>query len=120
MGHIFLLPNMGKKSPVSIFLAASTLLAANVLHPDLSYAGEGEAGSADIHHAGEGEGGEGHHHDHAGEGEGGEGEMGGLQEWSSDQDIDAESKPDAAAKKAAEKAKEADICIPIGEGENCW
>ena len=115
---------MGKKSPVAIFLAASTLLAANVLHPDLSYAGEGEAGSADIHHAGEGEGGEGHHHDHAGEGEGegegGEGEMGGLQEWSSDQDIDAESKPDAAAKKAAEKAKEADICIPIGEGENCW
>ena len=111
---------MGKKSPVAIFLAASTLLAANVLHPDLSYAGEGEAGSADIHHAGEGEGGEGHHHDHAGEGEGGEGEMGGLQEWSSDQDIEAESKPDAAAKKAAEKAKEADICIPIGEGENCW
>jgi len=97
---------MAKKSPVAIFLAASTLLAANALHPDLSYAGEGEAGSAHIHHAGEGEG--------------GEGEMGGLQEWSSDQDIDPESKPDAAAKKAAEKAKEADICIPIGEGENCW
>ena len=35
---------------------------------------------------------------------------GGLQEWSTDQDLDA------AAKKAAEQ----DICIPIGEGENCW
>ena len=45
---------------------------------------------------------------------------GGLQEWSTDQDIDAESKKDADAKKAAEKAAEEDICVPIGEGENCW
>ena len=46
--------------------------------------------------------------------------MGGLQEWSTDQDIDAEAKKDADAKKAAEKAAEEDICVPIGEGENCW
>ena len=46
--------------------------------------------------------------------------MGGLQEWSTDQDIDAEAKKDADAKKAADKAAEQDICVPIGEGENCW
>ena len=45
---------------------------------------------------------------------------GGLQEWSTDQDLDADAKKDADAKAAAEKAKEQDICIPIGEGENCW
>ena len=45
---------------------------------------------------------------------------GGLQEWSTDQDLDAAAKKDADAKAAAKKAKEQDICIPIGEGENCW
>ena len=45
---------------------------------------------------------------------------GGLQEWSTDQDLDAEAKKDADAKAAAKKAEEQDICIPIGEGENCW
>ena len=45
---------------------------------------------------------------------------GGMQEWSTDQDIDAEAKKDADAKKAAEKAAEEDVCVPIGEGENCW
>ncbi|QNI58759.1 putative peptidase [Synechococcus sp. BIOS-U3-1] len=45
---------------------------------------------------------------------------GGLQEWNTDQDIDAKAKKDADAKKAAEKAAEEDICVPIGEGENCW
>ncbi len=47
-------------------------------------------------------------------------EMGGLKEWTTDQDIDAESKLDSDAKAAKKKAKEEDICIPIGEGENCW
>ena len=46
--------------------------------------------------------------------------LGGLKEWTTDQDIDEESKLDKAAKKAAKKAKARDICIPIGEGENCW
>ena len=45
---------------------------------------------------------------------------GGLQEWNTDQNIDAEAKKDADAKKAAEKAAEEDLCVPIGEGENCW
>ena len=45
---------------------------------------------------------------------------GGMQEWSTDQDIDAEAKKDADAKKAAEKAAQEDLCVPIGEGENCW
>ena len=45
---------------------------------------------------------------------------GGLQEWSTDQDLDAEAKKDADAKAAAKEAAEKDICIPIGEGENCW
>lgn len=48
------------------------------------------------------------------------GEMGGLKEWTTDQDVDDDSKLDAEAKKAAKKAKEEDICIPVGEGENCW
>ncbi len=45
---------------------------------------------------------------------------GGLQEWSTDQDLDAEAKKDSDAKAAAKEAADNDICIPIGEGENCW
>ncbi len=47
-------------------------------------------------------------------------EMGGLKEWTTDQEIEEESTLDEDAQKAAKKAKEKDICIPIGEGENCW
>ncbi len=46
--------------------------------------------------------------------------MGGLKEWTTDQEIEAESTLDDAAKKADKKAKKSNICIPIGEGENCW
>ena len=46
--------------------------------------------------------------------------LGGLKEWSTDQEIDADSKLDEAAEKAAKKAKKSNVCIPIGEGENCW
>ncbi len=53
---------------------------------------------------------------HAGE----TGEMGGLKEWTTDQAIDEESTLDESAQKAAKEAKKKDICIPIGEGENCW
>ena len=45
---------------------------------------------------------------------------GGLTEWSTDQDLDAEAVKDADAQRAADKAAEEEICIPIGEGENCW
>lgn len=79
---------MVKKSPLAIFMAASAVLAANVIQPAPIVACEED--------------------------------MGGLKEWNSDQDIDAKSKLDKAAKKQAEKAKKQDICIPIGEGENCW
>ena len=48
------------------------------------------------------------------------GELGGLKEWTTDQDINAKSKLDKAAEKAAKKAKKNDVCIPVGEGENCW
>ena len=47
-------------------------------------------------------------------------EMGGLKEWTTDQAIEEESTPDEASKKAAKKAKDRNICIPIGECENCW
>ncbi len=81
---------MTKKSPVAIFMAASALLAGNALQADISQAGEKHGG------------------------------LGGLKEWNTDQSIEEESIPDDAAKAAAKKAKEEDICIPIGEGENCW
>ena len=50
----------------------------------------------------------------------GEGEYGGLKEWTTDQKVDEKSTLDNDAKAAAKKAKDEDICIPIGEGENCW
>ena len=83
---------MPSKTPIGIFLAAAAALATNAVIPDSSIAGE--------------------KHDH--------GDMGGLKEWTTDQDADEEGKLDEAAKKAAKKAKKANVCIPIGEGENCW
>ena len=47
-------------------------------------------------------------------------DLGGLKEWTTDQDVDEEGKLDEAAQKAADKAKKSNVCIPIGEGENCW
>ena len=81
---------MGKKSPVAIFMAATALLATSSLKTEVGIAGE-------------------KHKD-----------LGGLKEWTTDQAIEEESKLDEAAKKAAEKAKKSNVCIPIGEGENCW
>ena len=34
--------------------------------------------------------------------------------------IDAESVLDADAEQLMKKAQQEDICVPIGEGENCW
>ena len=81
---------MASKTPIGIFLAAAAALATNTMIPDNSMAGE-------------------NHED-----------MGGLKEWTTDQDADEEGKLDEAAEKAAKKAKKANVCIPIGEGENCW
>ncbi len=81
---------MPSKSPIGIFLAAAATLSTNAIIPDNSIAGEKHS------------------------------DMGGLKEWTTDQEADEEGKLDEAAQKAADKAKKADICIPIGEGENCW
>ncbi len=80
---------MVKKTPVGIFIAAAAALAASSMHTDSAFAGD-------------------NHND-----------LGGLKEWTTDQDVDEDGKLDAAAQKAEEKANKADVCIPMGEVENC-
>ena len=46
--------------------------------------------------------------------------MGGLKEWNTDMEIDADFVLDNDAKKIADEAAKSSACIPIGEGENCW
>jgi hypothetical protein len=77
---------MAKTSPVSVFLAATSLLVASA-----SAGLVAQAQSA-----------------------------GGLQEWSTDQAVDEKSIPDSDAKALKKKAMAEDVCVPIGEGENCW
>ena len=50
----------------------------------------------------------------------GENDMGGLKEWNTDMEIDADFVLDAEAQKIADEAAASSMCIPIGEGENCW
>jgi len=50
----------------------------------------------------------------------GENDMGGLKEWNTDMDVNAEFVLDSEAQKLADKAAKSSTCIPIGEGENCW
>ena len=83
---VFYLLNMPKTSPVSLFLAATSLLVAS--------ATSGVAVQAQS--------------------------AGGLQEWSTDQAVDEKSIPDSDAKALKKKAMAEDVCVPIGEGENCW
>ena len=45
---------------------------------------------------------------------------GGLKEWNTDQGVDEESVLDSDAAALKKKAEQEDICVPIGEGENCW
>ena len=49
-----------------------------------------------------------------------ENNMGGLKEWNTDMAIDADYLLDKDAKKLADEAAASSVCIPIGEGENCW
>ena len=49
-----------------------------------------------------------------------ENDLGGLKEWDTDMPIDADFKLDARAQELADEAAESSVCIPIGEGENCW
>ena len=46
--------------------------------------------------------------------------VGGLKEWNTDQDVNEESVLDSDAAALKKKAEQEDICVPIGEGENCW
>ena len=50
----------------------------------------------------------------------GENDLGGLKEWNTDMSIDADFILDKDAQKLADEAKKSSMCIPIGEGENCW
>ena len=49
-----------------------------------------------------------------------ENDLGGLKEWNTDMPIEADFKLDAKAQELADEAAESSVCIPIGEGENCW
>ena len=50
----------------------------------------------------------------------GENDLGGLKEWNTDMSIDADFILDEEAQKLADEAKNSNMCVPIGEGENCW
>ena len=49
-----------------------------------------------------------------------ENDLGGLKEWNTDMPLDADFKLDTRAQELADEAAESSICVPIGEGENCW
>ena len=50
----------------------------------------------------------------------GENDLGGLKEWKTDMPLDADFVLDEDAQKIADEASKSSMCIPIGEGENCW
>ena len=50
----------------------------------------------------------------------GEGDLGGLKEWNTDMAVDADFILDDEAQRLADEAKKSSVCVPIGEGENCW
>ena len=50
----------------------------------------------------------------------GENDLGGLKEWNTDIPLEADFILDAEAQKLADEAAKSSVCIPIGEGENCW
>ena len=79
---------MQKKSPIAIFIAATSALAISTSENTNLKAGEED--------------------------------LGGLKEWNTDMPINADFKLDAKAQELADEAKTSNVCIPIGEGENCW
>ena len=50
----------------------------------------------------------------------GENDLGGLKEWNTDMPVNADFILDAEAQRLADEAAKSSMCIPIGEGENCW
>ena len=49
-----------------------------------------------------------------------ENDLGGLKEWNTDMPLEADFILDDQAQKLADEAAASSMCIPIGEGENCW
>ena len=49
-----------------------------------------------------------------------ENDLGGLKEWNTDMPLESDFILDADAQKIADEAAKSSMCIPIGEGENCW
>ena len=49
-----------------------------------------------------------------------ESDLGGLKEWNTDMPLEADFILDKEAQKLADEAAKASVCVPIGEGENCW
>jgi len=47
-------------------------------------------------------------------------QSGGLKEWSTDQAVEDDSVMDQDAEALRKNAQQEDVCVPIGEGENCW
>ena len=50
----------------------------------------------------------------------GESGLGGLKEWNTDMSLEADFLLDEEAQRLADEAKKSSVCVPIGEGENCW
>ena len=50
----------------------------------------------------------------------GESDLGGLKEWNTDMPVDSDFILDDEAQRLADEAKKSSVCVPIGEGENCW
>ena len=50
----------------------------------------------------------------------GERDLGGLKEWNTDMNVDADFVLDEEAQRLADEASKSSLCIPVGEGENCW
>ena len=50
----------------------------------------------------------------------GENDLGGLKEWNTDMPLEADFVLDDEAQKLADEAQNSNLCVPIGEGENCW
>ena len=50
----------------------------------------------------------------------GENDLGGLKEWNTDMPLEADFVLDQDAQKIADEAAKSSMCIPVGEGENCW
>ena len=46
--------------------------------------------------------------------------IGGLKEWNTDMPLEADFILDKEAQRLADEAKKNSVCVPIGEGENCW